>query len=91
MNSFIVKIFVTITEILGGLLIGTVVLVGINMVYMGDTWRGLSVAIGGTLIICIVFGIAAIFIEIHKNILAVRNTLEEIGRLQVQIRNTAEK
>ena len=66
MNSLIVKLFVFITEVLSTIIIGIILLTGLVMIFNGNTWAGISIAIGGTIFVVAIFGFAAIFNEIYK-------------------------
>ena len=76
MNSIIVKLFVYLTEVLSTLIIGIIVFVGIIMM-KDNFFLGLFVAVGGTFLIVAIFGFAAIFIEIHKDVRAIREIYED--------------
>lgn len=74
MNSLIVKIFVFLTEFLSGIIIGIIFLSGL-LLMTKSFWAGLVLAVGGTILVVAIFGFAAIFIEIHKNLSEVRDAL----------------
>ncbi len=78
MNSFIVKLFVFITEVLSGIIIGLVILAGLIAMVKMNFFAGLVIALGGTILVVAFFGIAAIFIEIHKDIRAIKEIAEKI-------------
>ena len=67
MNSFVVRLFVFINEVLSTLLIGLVLIAGLLLMSKSFV-LGLSVALGGTIIFSIIFGFAALIIEIHKDL-----------------------
>jgi len=76
MNSLIVKLFVFITEVLSTIVIGIILLTGLVMIFKGNTWTGISIALGGTIFFVAIFGFAAIFNEIYKDIRIIRKIME---------------
>ena len=77
MNSLIVKLFVFLTEVLSIIIIGVIWLAGIVIVFNGNAGAGLAVAVGGTILVVVIFGFAAIFNEIYKDIRIIRKLAEE--------------
>jgi hypothetical protein len=75
MNSLFAKIFVYITEILSGFITAIFLIAGVVMMFNGNPW-GLIAAIAGPILVAIFFGFAAIFIEIHKDLAAIRKIAE---------------
>jgi hypothetical protein len=76
MNSFIVKAFVFINEVLSTIIIGLVLIVGVILMLSGELIAGLTISILGPLFFILLFGFAAIFIEIYKDAKAIRGVLE---------------
>lgn len=77
MNALIVKLFVFMTEVLSVIIIGLVLLAGLVAMFTTNVFYGLAIAIGGTLLFTAFFGFAAIFIEIHKDLRALRELMEK--------------
>lgn len=77
MNSFIVKMFIRLTEVLSGVIIGLIVLVGMIMTIQGNFLAGIGVALFGTFFVVVFFGLSAIFIEMHKDIRAIKEISEK--------------
>lgn len=77
MNSFVVKLFVFLTEVLSGIIIGLVILLGVVGMVTSNFFFGLAIAVGGTVIFTAIFGFAAIVIEIHKDLRAIREIAEK--------------
>jgi hypothetical protein len=76
MNSFVVKLFVFLTEVLSVIIIGLVIVLGVVVMVEKNVFIGLAVAVGGTVVFTSIFGFAAIFIEIHKDLRAIREIAE---------------
>ena len=76
MNSFVVKLFVFLTEVLSIIIIGTNILAGFFVMVNGNFYVGLAIAIGGTIVFTAIFGLAAILIEIHKDLRIIRTSAE---------------
>lgn len=76
MNSFVVKLFVFLTEVLSVIIIGTNILAGLFVMVNGTFYVGLAIAIGGTIVFTAIFGLAAILIEIHKDLRVIRAAAE---------------
>ncbi len=79
MNSLIVKLFVFVTEVFSGIIIGLVLLAGVVAMFTSNFLAGLALAVGGTLVVAVFFGFFAIFIEIHKDLRAIREIAERRG------------
>ncbi len=77
MNSFIVKLFVFLTEVLSGIIIGLVILAGLIAMAKMNFFAGLAITVVGTILVVGFFGMAAIFIEIHKDIRAMKEIAEK--------------
>jgi len=76
MNSFVVRLFVFLTEVLSVIIIGLVIILGVVVMIEKNFFIGLAVAVGGTVVFTAIFGFAAIFIEIHKDLRAIREIAE---------------
>ena len=76
MNSFIVKLFIFMNEVLSGIIIFFTLMTGIILMVSGSFAIGLAVSIIGTLIVTSLFGFGAIFIEIHKDLRFIKDKSE---------------
>ncbi len=77
MNSFVVKLFIFFTEVLSGIIIGLVILTGVIGMVTSNFFFGLAIAVGGTVGFIAIFGFAALVIEIHKDLRAIREIAEK--------------
>jgi len=77
MNSFVAKAFVLLTEIGYWIVTIAILLVATYTgAYERNLFVGVAIAVGGVFITTVIFGFAAIFIEIHKDLRKVRERLE---------------
>jgi uncharacterized membrane protein YcfT len=81
MNSWVVKTFVLITEVLSFIILVGTLLAGFVIASNSGSYLPIYVSIGMEVFFIAIFGLSAIFIEMQKNLERINGNLEKLIKL----------